>query len=307
MSTPELAYVALALRDRDRAVGIFGDDLGLPRHDVETPHGPAPAFGVGRTALVLFAAGDPFLSGAVGAGVDHIALASSDPGATVKDAGLNAVGTDLTGLNGGRQIAVERDQTAGVNVRFCAPLGIGAPAGDHIERIDHIGVASADNAVGEGVFVDRLGCPFESRQTDMEVRTAIESFTSDKYGVVYHTRPPETAGGLRVSFVTAGDCELELLQDFDPSVGIDPRHGQPGTTKQDQSAIGRFIGRYGPGLHHLAFKTPDIDRVLARLTDRGRETIDKAGRPGSRRGRIGFVHPKAAGGVLIHFVEREEI
>jgi hypothetical protein len=32
--------------------------------------------------------------------------------------------------------------------------------------------------------------------------------------------------------------------------------------------------------------------------------IDRKGRPGSRRARIGFVHPNAMGGVLIHFVER---
>jgi hypothetical protein len=35
--------------------------------------------------------------------------------------------------------------------------------------------------------------------------------------------------------------------------------------------------------------------------------IDTVGRPGSRRARIGFVHPAALGGALLHFVERADM
>ena len=60
------------------------------------------------------------------------------------------------------------------------------------------------------VFCRRLGCPLESTQTDMEVQIALESFTSVRYGIVYHTRAPEPVGGLHVAFITVGDCELEF-------------------------------------------------------------------------------------------------
>src|SRR3546814_11820049 len=86
-----------------------------------------------------------------------------------------------------------------------------------VAGFDHIGVASADNAAAVAAFVDDLGFPLESQQRDVEIRTAIESFTSDRYGVVYHSRPPEVVGGLHVLFVTVGDCELEFLQDLNPS------------------------------------------------------------------------------------------
>ena len=161
------------------------------------------------------------------------------------------------------------------------------------------------------VFTDRLGCPVESTQTDFEISQAIESFTSDKYGVVYHSRPPEPIGGLRVSFLTVGDCELELLQPFDPrrtdrrTEG--PERGVPGNTRGDKGAIARHIERRGPGLHHLALKTPDIDATLARLSGGGHRVIDRVGRPGSRRARIGFVHPATLGGLLLHFVERDDL
>ena len=63
----------------------------------------------------------------------------------------------------------------------------------------------------------------------------------------------------------------------------------------------------GAGLHHLALKTPDIDAALSRLGKAGYRLIDTVGRPGSRRARIGFLHPAALGGVLVHLVEREEL
>ena len=69
--------------------------------------------------------------------------------------------------------------------------GRNAGVRDHVERIDHIGVACEDNRAAGAVFTGRLGCPVESTQTDFEIAQAIESFTSDKYGVVYHSRPPD--------------------------------------------------------------------------------------------------------------------
>jgi methylmalonyl-CoA/ethylmalonyl-CoA epimerase len=114
-----------------------------------------------------------------------------------------------------------------------------------------------------------------------------------------------------VAFVTVGDCDLELLQDFDPRHGADvashgagtTRHGA-GTTRQDQGAIARFVASRGPGLHHLALKVGDIDDALGRLARAGYELIDPVGRPGSRRARIAFLARKGLGGVLVHLVER---
>ena len=41
--------------------------------------------------------------------------------------------------------------------------------------------------------------------------------------------------------LTVGDLELEFLQNFDPAQGFEIKHGTAGNTKQDQSAIGRFV------------------------------------------------------------------
>jgi catechol 2,3-dioxygenase-like lactoylglutathione lyase family enzyme len=198
-------------------------------------------------------------------------------------------------------------ETAGVRVFLASPLEIARDGGSLIERIDHLGIASADNRAAIALFNGRLGLPVESQQTDVEVETALESFSSDKYGVVYHSRAPRVVGGLRVAFLTAGDCELEFLQNFDPSHGTELGHGTAGTTRQDQGAITRFIATQGAGLHHVALKTPDIDGALAALERAGARMIDRIGRPGSRRARIGFVHPSSFGGVLFHLVQRDQV
>jgi hypothetical protein len=302
----DLAYVALAVRDIAVAGAVLGDDLGLERLSLEGHDGPVTAFGVGKSALALFEVGDPFLTGGR-AGVDHIAFTTPDPRAAAEASGFK---TDMKigpGLSGAEQVVIARQATEGLATRFTSPLGLAGGSSQRIERIDHLGVASADNRAAEAVFAGRIGLTVESRQTDMEVRMAVESFTSDKYGVIYRNRPPEPVGGLRVSFLTTGDCELEFLQNFDPSHGVEMRRGAAGDTKQDQGAIAGYVAKYGAGLHHIALKTPDINGTLAHLGAKGRRMIDTRGRPGSRRALIGFVHPAAFGGVLMHFVQREEL
>ena len=311
-SAPPLAYVAVVVDDPGSVAAIFECDLGLPRTEVSAPGGAVPWITAGESAIALFEPGHEFTGGAVRSGVHHIAIAASDPAARAAECGFTHDGA-TPGLGGGSQVELAPLATCGIATRLCEPIRAGANGGasDHVERIDHIGVASEDNRAAGAVFTDRLGCPVESTQTDFEISQPIESFTSDKYGVVYHSRPPEPIGGLRVSFLTAGDCELELLQPFDPR-GADrraagPERDAPGNTRGDKGAIARYIERRGPGLHHLALKTPDIDATLVRLVSAGHRMIDRVGRPGSRRARIGFIHPASLGGLLLHFVERDEL
>ena len=176
-----------------------------------------------------------------------------------------------------------------------------------VERIDHVGVASENNVKVLDVFSNRFGWPVESTQTDAEITQTFESFTSDKYGVTHRAGQPQLVGGLRVAFVTIGDCDLEVLQDIGVNTGGEVERGQPGSTSQDRSVISRFIDARGPGLHHVAFKVRDINGLLASLKESGHTVIDTVGRPGSRRAQIGFIHPASLGGWLVHLVEREEL
>lgn len=308
-----LAYVALVVSDVEAAATRFQRDFGLRRTDcgVGGSGRRVPVLSLGASALALFAPGDPFIGGQSKPGVHHIALGVSDPRNAASAAA--AVGIPSAepepgdGLNGARRLLLSPEATLGVRTYVTEPLPLERAHGGFVERIDHLGVASADNQAAIDLFAARLGCPLESTQTDMEVQLAVESFTSDKYGVVYHARPPELLGGLRVAFITVGDCELEFLQEFDLRAGGRAAPDRPGTTKQDQGAIARFIAARGPGLHHLALKVSDTNATLDRLGRTGYVLIDTVGRPGSRRALIGFIHPTSLCGVLVHLVQREAV
>lgn len=313
MIRQNLAYVALVVSDVEAAAARFQRDFKLQRTDcaVGGSGRRAPVLSIGRSALALFAPGDPFVERQTNPGIHHIALGVSDPLAAARQAtsaGVSVADTEPgEGLNGARRVLLSPEATAGVRTYLTAPLSFEDRRAGFVERIDHLGVASADNQTAVDAFSGRLGCALESTQTDVEVGIAVESFTSDKYGVVYHSRPPEPVGGLHVAFVSVGECELEFLQEFDPGRTARAKLAGPGNTRQDRGAIGRFIATRGPGLHHVALKVSDVNQALTALARAGHVLIDSVGRPGSRRALIGFIHPKSLYGVLVHLVQRDEL
>ena len=308
-----LAYVGVVVRDVEAVAAILEQDFLLPRfyRAIGSTDRQAPVFLVGRTTVALFELGDPFTGGAEKTGVHHLAISVDDLETAGREAAQSGVPTlsivPEVGLGGALRLLLDPKVTGGLIAYLSQPVAISTTCEGPVERIDHIGVASQDNRVALDVFSRRLGWPVESTQTDAEVSTTIESFTSDKYGVFHHTKQPEFLGGLRVAFITIGDCELEFLQNLDQSPGAEVQQGHAGSTRQDQGVISRYIASRGPGLHHTAFKVRDIDDLLGNLHQAGHVLIDKVGRPGSRQGRIGFIHPASLGGWLVHLVQREEV
>ena len=71
----------------------------------------------------------------------------------------------------------------------------------------------------------------------------------------------------------------------------------------DDTPVGRFLASKGPGLHHVAYQTADIDAELERLKAAGLRLIDEQPRTGIRGSRVAFLHPAATGGVLTEIVE----
>jgi catechol 2,3-dioxygenase-like lactoylglutathione lyase family enzyme len=304
-----VAYVALVSNDPSLAAKVFETHFGLPRADLTSRAGSVPVFALGRSALAVFPPAHPVVDGEARPGVHHIALGVDDPqaaAALLDGASARSDDGSALGLGGRRTCRIPREATNGVRVLLTEPLDLAPRSGGPVERLDHVGIASSDVSEDETVFSGTLGFPVESRQTDIEVSVPMESFTSDKYGVVYHTRAPEPVGGLRVTFITVGDCELEFLANFDPRQAGAVEHGRAGTTRQDQGAIARYVQSRGRGLHHFAVKARDADALLGGMAAAGLPMIDVKGRPGSRRALIGFPHPRALGGVLMHVVQRAD-
>lgn len=91
-----------------------------------------------------------------------------------------------------------------------------------------------------------------------------------------------------------------LLTEAEADACIELIAPQPGN-----AGLAKFIerNRGKAALHHIAFLVDDIDAALDELAGRGVELIDRTARPGARGHRVAFLHPNAAGGVLVELVE----
>jgi len=70
--------------------------------------------------------------------------------------------------------------------------------------------------------------------------------------------------------------------------------------------VARFLGKRGPGLHHVGYRVANVADALEHLRAEGVTLIDETPRPGSRGTTIAFVHPKDMGGVLVELVQAPE-
>lgn len=132
----------------------------------------------------------------------------------------------------------------------------------------------------EGLPLDHVAIAVESIDG---VLPALQTIT----GAASSGRERIEAQGVELVFLGAGDGKLELLQPLGP-----------------ETAVGRFLARRGPGLHHIAFRVADIDATLRDLQSAGLELIDREARPGAMGHRVAFLHPRNTGGVLVELVEQ---
>jgi methylmalonyl-CoA/ethylmalonyl-CoA epimerase len=102
-------------------------------------------------------------------------------------------------------------------------------------------------------------------------------------------RETVTEQGVEAVLLDVGDCHVGLLRPLGP-----------------ETAVGKFLDRKGPGLHHVAYRVDDIDAALAQLRAEGIELIDAEPRTGIRNSRVAFVHPRSTGSVLTEIVEPAE-
>ncbi len=75
----------------------------------------------------------------------------------------------------------------------------------------------------------------------------------------------------------------------------------------EDTPVGKFLARQGPGLHHVAYQVSDIEATLRALSAAGMRLIDEQPRTGIRSSRVAFVHPRSTGGVLTEIVQPAEV
>ena len=109
------------------------------------------------------------------------------------------------------------------------------------------------------------------------------------FGMQLAHRETVESQGVEAVLLDVGDGHVELLRPLGPD-----------------TAVGKFLTRNGPGLHHVAYGTDDIESALESVRAAGLGLIDEQPRTGIRGSRVAFLHPKSTGGVLTELVEPPE-
>lgn len=94
---------------------------------------------------------------------------------------------------------------------------------------------------------------------------------------------------VRVAFIEfENNCTIELLE----------------PTAQD-SVVAKFLAKRGGGIHHICYRVKGIESVMARLKAEGVRVLDEVPRAGAHGCKVAFIHPSAAGGVLVELSEKK--
>lgn len=94
---------------------------------------------------------------------------------------------------------------------------------------------------------------------------------------------------VRVAVFQLGESRIELLEAVSPD-----------------SPIARFIGKRGPGIHHLTLAVNDLQGTLYNLEQRGLRLVDRNPRVGAGGELVAFLHPSSTANVLIELLEERD-
>jgi methylmalonyl-CoA epimerase len=118
---------------------------------------------------------------------------------------------------------------------------------------------------------------------DLEAAIAVHR---DTFGMPLVHRETVADQGVEAALLDVGDSHVELLAPLG-----------------DDTPVGRFISKRGPGLHHVAYRVADVAAALDEMRAAGVRLIDEQPRIGIRGSHVAFLHPSASSGVLTELVQ----
>jgi methylmalonyl-CoA/ethylmalonyl-CoA epimerase len=131
--------------------------------------------------------------------------------------------------------------------------------------------------------IDHIGVAVE------DLDAAIELY-NQRFDMGEQHREVVEEQGVEAVLLEIGEGHVELLKPLGPD-----------------TAVGKFLASKGPGLHHVAYQTSDIDAALEQVKAAGLRLIDETPRIGIRSSHVAFLHPASTGGVLTEIVQPAEV
>jgi methylmalonyl-CoA/ethylmalonyl-CoA epimerase len=117
-----------------------------------------------------------------------------------------------------------------------------------------------------------------------DVDEAVDTYRQ-LFGAEVEGRDTLESQGVEAVAVRLGQSRVELLG----SLGED-------------TPVGRFLAKRGPGMHHVAYEVDDLPQGLADLAGQGVHLIDDVPHRGLFGLQVAFVHPESVHGVLAELV-----
>jgi methylmalonyl-CoA/ethylmalonyl-CoA epimerase len=114
-----------------------------------------------------------------------------------------------------------------------------------------------------------------------DLEKAIKRFMDD-FGLNYKGSEDVAAAKTSTAFFPLPETSIELVH---------PLNGE--------GPIAGYLEKKGGGLHHLCFRSDDIEADVARLKEKGYQFLSDAPTPGAHNSKVIFIHPKSCDGVLI--------
>jgi methylmalonyl-CoA epimerase len=121
-----------------------------------------------------------------------------------------------------------------------------------------------------------------------DLDSAVELYNS-RFDMREQHRETVESQGVEAVLLEIGEGHVELIRPL-----------------SEENGVGRWLSKNGPGMHHVAYQTDDIERTLGAVREAGLRLIDEEPRVGIRGARVAFLHPKSTGGVLTEIVEPVE-
>ena len=115
---------------------------------------------------------------------------------------------------------------------------------------------------------------------------AIERFTED-FGLSLDGTEAVKAALTQTAFFPLQDTKIELVHPLD-----------------GQGPIAKYLEKRGGGMHHLCFRSDNLEEDIARLKAKGYQFLSEEPTIGAHDCRVIFIHPKSCDGVLVELNQK---
>ena len=118
-----------------------------------------------------------------------------------------------------------------------------------------------------------------------DLEKSIKRFAED-FGLEFKGSEAVESAKTQTAFFPISGTQIELVH---------PLNGE--------GPVQTYLDKKGGGLHHICFRSDDVQADMTRLTEKGYIFLSESPKSGAHNTRVAFIHPKCTDGVLIEIAE----